>query len=146
MKPKHDKITRSRSCILLHAIPHTSPSMWVTNNPQHQLFRQATHKLHGPRYHHHHSWLPPRLTTKSQKGTARYNNNVMHAKSLKLGQSTTLYQSRDTFTKAIQGLDQKKFINNLIFVSLAFMFLPKDNMRRYNLQSIVKNLGLHHRV
>jgi hypothetical protein len=80
-------------------------------------------------------------------GTARYNNNVMHTKSLKLRHSTTLYQSQDTFTEAIQGLDQKKsYILNVIFVSLAFMFLPEDNIRRYNLRSVVINLGLHHRV
>jgi hypothetical protein len=24
--------------------------MWATSSPQHQLLRQATHKLHGPRY------------------------------------------------------------------------------------------------
>jgi hypothetical protein len=82
--------------------------MWATNNPRHQLLRQATHKLHGPRYHHHHhSWLQTHLTTNSQKGTTRYNNNVMHTKSLKLGQLTALYQSRDTFPEVIQGLNKK---------------------------------------
>jgi hypothetical protein len=65
LKLKHDRIIRSRSCIPLCAIPHISPSMWATNSPQHQLLLQATHKLHGPRYHHHHPWLQSCLTISS---------------------------------------------------------------------------------
>jgi hypothetical protein len=53
-KPKHDRISQSRSCIPLRAILHTSSSMWATSSPQHQLLQQATHKLHGPCYYHHH--------------------------------------------------------------------------------------------
>jgi hypothetical protein len=35
------------------------------------------------------------------------------------------------FTEAIQGLSQKNsYILNVIFVSLTFMFFPKDNIRR----------------
>jgi hypothetical protein len=86
--------------------------MWATNNPHHQLLQQTTHKLRGPHYHHHHSWLQLRLTINSQKGTAKYNNIVMHTKNLKLGQSTTLYQIRDTFTEAIHGLNQENFQTN----------------------------------
>jgi hypothetical protein len=105
--------------------------MWATNNPHHQLLWHATHKLHGPCYHHHHSWLQPCLTTNSQKGTAKYNKNVMHVKSLKLRQSTTLYQSRDTFTEAIHGLNQKiSYILNVIIVSLAFMFSPQRQYKK----------------
>jgi hypothetical protein len=62
--------------------------------------------------------LPPpplmaqlRLIIKSQKGTAKFNNSTMHAKSPKLGQSTALYLSRDTFTEAAQGLNQETFIH-----------------------------------
>jgi hypothetical protein len=55
----------------------------------------------------------------------------MHAKSLKLGQSTTLYQSQDTFTEAKKGLNQKNsYILNVIFVSLAFMFLPQRQYKK----------------
>jgi hypothetical protein len=96
-----------RSYILLRAIPHTSPSMWATSSPQHQLLQQAIHKLHGPHYHHH-PCLQSGLTINRQKGITRH-NSVIRVKSLKLGQSTTLCQSRDTFTEAILGLDQNIF-------------------------------------
>jgi hypothetical protein len=144
MKPKHGTINRSRSYILLRAIPHTSPSLWATSSPQHLLLQQAIHKMHGPHYHHH-PWLQSCLTINQQKGIARH-NSVICVKSLKLGQSTTLCQSRDTFTKAIQWLDQIFSMFDVIFALLIFMFFPKDNMRRYNLQFVVQNLGLHHRV
>jgi hypothetical protein len=58
LKPKQGRISRSRSCISLRAIPHTFSSMWATNSPQYQLLRQATLKLHGSHYHHH-LWHQP---------------------------------------------------------------------------------------
>jgi hypothetical protein len=78
VKLKRDKISRSRSSILLHAILHTFPSMGATSNPQHQLLRQVTLELHGLRYHHHHLWHQPYLTISSQKGIVKRNNNVIH--------------------------------------------------------------------
>jgi hypothetical protein len=54
LKLKHDGISRSRSCTLLHVIRHISLNMLVTSNPRPQLLRQVIHKLHGLNYHHHH--------------------------------------------------------------------------------------------
>jgi hypothetical protein len=114
--------------------------MWATSSPQHQFLRQAIHKLHGPRYHHHHPWLRSCLIINRKKGiVGQY--SVIRVKSLKLGQSTTLCQSRDTFIEAIQGLNQTFSIFNVIFALLIFMFFPKENIRRYNLQFVVMNLG-----
>jgi hypothetical protein len=120
------------------------PNMWATSSPQHQLLHQATRKLHGPRYHHH--YLQPCLTISSQKGTVKHNNSVIHVKSPKLAQSTVLCPSRDTFTEAIQGLNQKIFILNVLFTFLSLYSSPEDNKRRFNLRPVVMNLGLHHRV
>jgi hypothetical protein len=81
------------------------------------------------------------LTINSEKGTAKFNNNVMNTKSPKLGQSTTLYQNQDTFTEAAEGLNQKKFIHTQCnFYFSWFYVYPKDNMRRYNLRPVVINL------
>jgi hypothetical protein len=104
LKPKPGRISRSRSCILLRAILHTFSSMWATSSPQHQLLRQVTLKLHGPRYHHH-LWHQPCLIISIKKGTVKHNNSVIHVKSPKLAQLTALCPSRGTFTEAIQGLD-----------------------------------------
>jgi hypothetical protein len=51
---KHGRISRSRSCILPHAIHHISLNMWATSNPRYPLLRQVILKLHGLSYHHHH--------------------------------------------------------------------------------------------
>jgi hypothetical protein len=83
LKPKHDRISRSRSCILLHAIRHISLNMWATSNPRHQLLRQVILKLHGLSYHHHH-WHLPWLITSSQKCIAKHNNSVTLKRSPKL--------------------------------------------------------------
>ena len=80
-KLKHDRISRSKSYILLRAILHTFLNMWATSSPQHQLLRQAT--------------------ISSQKGTVKRNNNVIYLKSPKLEQPTALCPSRDTITEAI---------------------------------------------
>jgi hypothetical protein len=123
LKLKHGTISQSRSYILLRAIPHTSPSMWATRSPHHHFLRQAIHKMHGPHYHHH-PWLQSCLTINRQKGIARH-SSVICVKNLKLEQSTTLCQSQDTFTKAIQGLNQIFSMFNVIFALLIFMFFLK---------------------
>jgi hypothetical protein len=57
LKLKHDKISRSRSCILLHAIHRISPNMWATSNLRRRLLRRIILKLLGLSYHllHHYS-------------------------------------------------------------------------------------------
>jgi hypothetical protein len=54
LKPKHDRPSRSKSCILLHAILHISPSMWAISNLQRLLLQRVTPKPPGPSCHHHH--------------------------------------------------------------------------------------------
>jgi hypothetical protein len=99
LKPKHDRMSRSRSCILLHAIRHISLNMWGTSNPRHQLLRQVILRLHGLSYHHHHWHLPWFIIT-SQKGIARRNNSVILGRSPKLAQSITLCLNKDTSTES----------------------------------------------
>jgi hypothetical protein len=41
LKPKHDRISRSRPCIMPHAIRRISLNMWATRNPRHQLLQQV---------------------------------------------------------------------------------------------------------
>jgi hypothetical protein len=85
LKPKRGRISRSRSCILIHAIHHISLNMWATSNPWRRLLRRVIFKLLGLSYHHHH-WCLPWFTINSQKGIARRNNNTILGRSLKLAQ------------------------------------------------------------
>jgi hypothetical protein len=98
LKPKRERISQSKSCILPHVIRHISLNMWATNNPWHQVLWQVILKMHGPSYHHHHLWHLPWLITSNQKGIAKRNNSVAFERSL--AQSTTLCPNQDTFTKA----------------------------------------------
>jgi hypothetical protein len=95
-KQKPDRISRSRSYILLHATLPTYQSMWAINL-QLLLLRQAIHKLPGLSSHRHHhcNLLIPKAS--SQKGANIHNNNVTLKRSPKLVQSTTLYHNRSTF-------------------------------------------------
>jgi hypothetical protein len=105
LKPKHSRISRSRSCILPHAICHISLNMWATSNPRHRLLRQVILMLLGLSYHHHHHhWRLTWFIISSQKGIARRNNNMTLGRSPKLAQSMSLCPNQDTFTKAAQGL------------------------------------------
>jgi hypothetical protein len=67
-------------------------------------------------------------------------------RSPKLAQLITLCPNRDIFTKATQGLDQKVSKFNVFLLFCLYISLPKDNIRRFNLRSVVINLWLHHRV
>jgi hypothetical protein len=116
LKPKHDKISQSRSCILLHAIRHISLNMWATSNPRHQLLRQAILNLHGLSYHHHHHhWRLPWFIISSQKGIARRNNSATLRRSLKVAQSIALCPNQDTSTESnARGLT-RLFANSMYF-------------------------------
>jgi hypothetical protein len=59
LKPKHGRTSRSRSCILLHAILHISLNMWAISNLRCLLLRQLTPKLPRLSFHHHHHWRLP---------------------------------------------------------------------------------------
>jgi hypothetical protein len=91
-KQKPDRISRSRSYILLRATLPTYQSMWAINL-QLLLLRQAIHKLPGLSSHHHHhcNLLIPEAS--SQKGTNIRNRSVTSGRSPKLVQSTALYQN-----------------------------------------------------
>jgi hypothetical protein len=103
LKPKHGRISRSRSCTLLHAIRHISLNMWATNNPRHQLLWQVIHKLHGLSYHNLH-WHLLWFIISSQKGIAGRNNIAILGRSPKLTQSIALCPNQDTSTKTSAGL------------------------------------------
>jgi hypothetical protein len=117
-KQKPDRINRRRSYILLRAILLTYQNMWAINL-QLLLLRQAIHKLPGLSFHcHHHcNLLIPEAS--SQKGASTPNNNVTSGRSLKLVQSTTLYQNQTTYT------DQYPTSEILLF-SMPFCFLYKE--------------------
>jgi hypothetical protein len=100
LKPKHGRISRSRSCIVPHAIRHISLNMWATSKPRHQLLRQVILKLLGLSYHHYQQWRLPWFIISSQKGIARRNNSMTLGRSPKLAQSIALCPNQDTFTKA----------------------------------------------
>jgi hypothetical protein len=127
LKPKHSRISRSRSCILPHAICHISLNMWATSNPRHRLLRQVILMLLGLSYHHHHHhWRLTWFIISSQKGIARHNNNMTLGRSPKLAQSMSLCPNQDTFTKAAQGLHF-----NVAFSVFIFLF-QNTNTRKFN--------------
>jgi hypothetical protein len=90
LKPKHDKISQSRFCILLRATLRISRSTWAINNLQLMLLRQVILKLPRLSCHHHRHWRLPRLIINSQKGIVRSNNSGTFGRSPKLAQSSTL--------------------------------------------------------
>jgi hypothetical protein len=91
-KQKPDRISQSRSYILLCPTLPTYQSMWAINL-QLLLLRQAIHKLPGLSSHRHHHCNLVIPEASSQKGANIHNNNVTSGRSLKLVQSTTLYQN-----------------------------------------------------
>jgi hypothetical protein len=58
LKPKHGGTSQSRSCILLHVIPHISLSMWAISNLRRPLLWRVIPKIPGLSCRHHHSRLP----------------------------------------------------------------------------------------
>ena len=97
-KQKPDRISRSRSYILLHATLLAYQNTWAINL-KFLLLRQAIHRLLGLSFHHHHhcNLLTPEAS--SQKGANTPSNNVTSGRSLKLVQSTALYQNQSTYTE-----------------------------------------------
>jgi hypothetical protein len=110
LKPKHDRTSRSRSCILLRVTLRISRSMWGTNSLWPLLLRQVILKLPGLSSHHHHHWRLPRVTINSQKGIVRFSNSVTFGKSPKLAQSIALCPSRGISTEGATTLLQKSVL------------------------------------
>jgi hypothetical protein len=119
LKLKHDRIRRSRSCILLRATLCISRSTSAINSLQLLLPRQVTLKL--PRLNcHHHRWRLPRLIINSQKGIVKFSNNGTFGRSLKLVQSTTLCLSRGISTEGNIAHLQKNVLVQCIFTYPCF--------------------------
>jgi hypothetical protein len=89
---KHGRISRSRFYTLLRATLPTYQNTWVINL-QLLLLRQVIHKLPGPSFHCHHHCHLLIPEASSQKGASTLNSNTTSGRSLKLVQSTTLYQN-----------------------------------------------------
>jgi hypothetical protein len=94
-KPKLGRISRSRSCTLLHAIHPTYQSMWVITM-QLLLLRLVSHRLHGHSFHLHplYSLLIHGVT--SQRGANTFSNRGISGRNPKLAQLTVLCRSQST--------------------------------------------------
>jgi hypothetical protein len=133
LKPKHDRTSRNRSCILLHAILHISLSMWAINNLRHSLLWRVTPKPPGLIFHHRHHWRLPWTITNSQKGITRLSNSVTFGRSPKLAQSTALCPSQGISTDGGTTFRPKSVLIQCIFTFFLYIFSSKDNTRRFNL-------------
>jgi hypothetical protein len=123
-KQKLGRISRSMSYILLRDTLPTYQNMWAINL-QLLLLQQAIHKLPGLSSHRHHhcNLLIPEAS--SQKGASTPNNNVTSGRSLKLVQSTTLYQNQSTYTEQYPT-------SEILLFSMPFCFLYKEQaMKTY---------------
>jgi hypothetical protein len=99
LKSKRGRISRSRSCILLHAIRHISLNLWAISNPRRWLLWRVILKLLGLSYHHHH-WHLLWSIISSQKGIARRNNSEILGRSPRLAQSIAPCPSQGTSTES----------------------------------------------
>jgi hypothetical protein len=97
-KQKPDRISRSRSYILLRATLPTYQNMWAINL-QPLLLQQAIHELPGLSSHRHLECNLHILEASSQKGANTHNNNVTSGRSPKLIRSIAPYQNTSTFTE-----------------------------------------------
>jgi hypothetical protein len=95
-KPKHGRISRSRSCTLLRATLPTYQNMWAIIL-QLLLLRVTIHRLPGHSSHPHHHYNRPIPEVSSQKGANTPNNNVNSGRNPKLVQSIVLCQNQSTF-------------------------------------------------
>jgi hypothetical protein len=128
LKQKPGRISRRRFYILLCATLHIYQNTWVINL-QLLLLRQVIHKLPDPSFHCHHHCHLHMPEASSQKGDSTPNSNATSGRSLKLVQSTTLYQNRSTYTEKYPTsevllpfmpfyfLSEKKVMENLVSIS-----------------------------
>ena len=117
-KQKPGRISRSRSYILLRATLPTYQSMWAINL-QLLLLRQAIHKLPGLSSHRHHHCNLHIPEANNQRGASTPNSNVTSGRSLKLVQSTALYQNQSTYTEQYPT-------SKILLFSMPFCFLYKE--------------------
>jgi hypothetical protein len=124
LKPKHDRTSRSRFCILLHDIPYISLSMWASSNLRRPLLRRVIPKLFGLSCHHH-QWCLPWSITNSQKGIARRSNSAILGRSPKLAQSIILCLSQGISTEGSTTRRPERVPIQCIFTFLPLYFLLK---------------------
>jgi hypothetical protein len=120
MKSKRGKISRSRSCTLLHAIRHTSLNMWAISNPRRRSLRRVILKLLGLSCHHHHHW---RLSWHTI-------NNTILGRNLKLARSIALCLSQGTSTESSAMLWLESFQIQCIFTFWPLNFLLKRQYKK----------------
>jgi hypothetical protein len=95
-KPKLGRISRSRSCTLLHATLPTFQSMWAIIL-QLLLLRLVSHRLPGHSPHLHHHFNLPIHGANSQRGASTLNSNGNLGRNPKLAQSIVLCRNQSTF-------------------------------------------------
>jgi hypothetical protein len=128
LKPKHDRTSRSSSCILLHAILHISLSMWAISKLRCLLLRWVTPKPPGLSCNHHHHWRLLWSITNSQKGIASHSNSAILGRSPKLAHSTSLCPSQGISTEGSTSL-QFECPNSMYFLPFAFMLSPQKTIQ-----------------
>jgi hypothetical protein len=119
-KPKPGRISRSRSCTLLHATLPTYQNMWVIIL-QLLLLRLAIHRLPGHNSHPHHHYNRPIPEASSQKGASTPNNNGSSGRNPKLAQSTVLCQNQSTFIERYPTLE-------ILFLFYFILFFNKEQL------------------
>jgi hypothetical protein len=130
LKPKHDRTSRSRSCILLCVTLRISWSTWAINSLRLLLLRQVIPKLPGLSCHHHHHWRLPRFIINSQKGIVRFSNSVTFGRSPKLAQSIALCPSQGISTEGGTTLTPKSVLIQCILTQFfVFTFSSKKTIR-----------------
>jgi hypothetical protein len=97
-KPKPRKISRSKSCTVLHVIHPTYQNMWVII-PQLLLLRLVSHKFLGHSSHRRRHYSLPTHEVSSQKGANRPISSEISGRGPKLAQLTTLCQNQNIYIK-----------------------------------------------
>jgi hypothetical protein len=127
-KLKLGRISRSRSCILLHATLRTYQNMCAIIL-QLLLLRLAIHRLPGHNSHPHHHCNQPIPEASSQKGASTPNSNGSSGRNLKLAQSTVLCQNQSTFIERYPTPE-------ILLCSMSFCFSIRNNQCKSSFNSL----------
>jgi hypothetical protein len=131
-KPKLGRISRSRSCTLLHATLPTYQNMWAIIM-QFLLLRLAIHRLPSHSSHPHHHCNLPIPEASSQKGANTLNSNVNSGRNPKLAQSTVLCQNQSTF---IERYPTSEILLCFMLCSMSFCFSIRSKQCKSSLNSL----------
>ena len=127
-KPKLSRISRSRSCTLLHATLPTYQNTWAIIL-QLLLFRLAIHRLPGHSSHPHHHCNRPIPEASSQKGPSTPNSNESSGRNPKLAQSTLLCQNQSTFIERYPTFQ-------ILLCSMSFCFSIRNKQCKSSFNSL----------